>query len=140
MSIPCSYRAYVAPIFAPRLYEDCAATQDNARFEKPYVVKMKQVHLLGGPANIWEFSHGQTAPVARKCFENRWNANPNPNHMANLQTPFLRAKSTSITNAEPQSNLISITKRSWWVMIRSRPALDQFSHVLVMPARNSRVF
>ncbi|KAI9018353.1 protein arginine N-methyltransferase, partial [Hyaloraphidium curvatum] len=61
--IPASYRAYIAPLSAPSLHAECSAFNDLVHLETPYVVQLRQAHVLARPKFLWEFRHPSSHPL-----------------------------------------------------------------------------
>jgi type II protein arginine methyltransferase len=58
VSIPKWYKAYLAPLTSPRLYNAVAAIGQTSAWESPYVVRLHNVDVLSAePQECWTFEH-----------------------------------------------------------------------------------
>ncbi|XP_062515468.1 protein arginine N-methyltransferase 5-like isoform X2 [Corticium candelabrum] len=56
ISIPSQYASYVAPLCAPKLHTELAKGKESD-YETPYVVMLRNVHVLAEPQRCFTFSH-----------------------------------------------------------------------------------
>ncbi|ESO87913.1 hypothetical protein LOTGIDRAFT_194048 [Lottia gigantea] len=62
ISIPCEYTSYLAPLQSPKLYNEVRASKEKDQlpgspFEKPYVVRLHNCHVLTEPKSVFTFHH-----------------------------------------------------------------------------------
>eukprot|EP01062_Namystynia_karyoxenos_P055643 TRINITY_DN4667_c0_g2_i1.p1 TRINITY_DN4667_c0_g2~~TRINITY_DN4667_c0_g2_i1.p1 ORF type:complete len:654 (+),score=192.09 TRINITY_DN4667_c0_g2_i1:91-1962(+) len=57
VSVPSSYRSYVAPLQTHKLHNELSAHHDITHLETPYVVRIHGAHLIAGAHRAFEFRH-----------------------------------------------------------------------------------
>jgi type II protein arginine methyltransferase len=72
ISIPSSYKSFIAPISSSSLFAKTQSLQGRKHIEIPYVVKFRDIFPIADPVAIWEFNHpnqtGKMNPLGHPDF------------------------------------------------------------------------
>eukprot|EP01065_Artemidia_motanka_P035261 TRINITY_DN43169_c0_g1_i1.p1 TRINITY_DN43169_c0_g1~~TRINITY_DN43169_c0_g1_i1.p1 ORF type:complete len:626 (+),score=132.34 TRINITY_DN43169_c0_g1_i1:45-1880(+) len=69
LSIPSSYRSFLAPVQTVKLHADLTASSDARVLETPFAVRLHSAHLLGGAQQLFSFSHPKPADSTNERYK-----------------------------------------------------------------------